>query len=1252
MSRNALCTLLMISGILAARVAAQEAPQERTVASAIVKLAEAPLVLIGSRLLDGATQTIDARTGDRLVLFWSVGCDGCIEQLRDQGPLLRQAMAFGLEVVTVALDPESAWPEAWTWIRRLALPGGSALGIEPGSMTGTVDPRFWVDAARLPHWASLTGDGAIAWSTAEAEESKRRLRAKVSLGQRGASTLDPYTRRAFELDESIRLFFADGEPGIDGGIVPAEPLETLCAPFADRRQHLHVAVCQELVGVGFVACEDWGPARRWLAAASRAYAASGDGFGHWLNLISQAWVEALSGSPRAGLSFLDEAAGLAATMRTGDFAFREETFADFARKVGIPLDWLPALAERGRSGLPRYFAEAAETITHTSRGKMLAMAEEPEAAHAALRSALDAAGGFDGRYAALPRVALGRLANEQGEFDAARSWLRLALELPHPSVIWHPQVNRSAILGELFDIAVAAGQLEEALRVSALAIEDARARNDRAALAIELAQQSRLLRDSGPGPDAAREVLLEARRVVPADSPCLKARIAYDLASLDHRAGRYGDAEREVGTALDELALCPELGTDLVSEVLRLASRVCRSLGDELCVENRQRQALAAARLATNPRHVLFSRATMDEASQGTPSRAFDALRAVAESSRDPRVREAASMVELIRPPTPEDDGFSISDYMPVEQWLEYEQQRAGAHEPHRIQTFGVEMVLRGVRAIRSGRLTQAEQLLMVAADRLRRAGHPDVESRARFGRGHALWRLGRREESVAEFIAAVDLLDELASDVGTHQRLATLFGSDWQSLYIAAVEALAATGDAALALRYSEKARARALLLQLGSIEESSSTSAGAGLHAEIAHLRVLIADQQAALFTAETETVTETERVRIEQQLAHARSALDELVLRQAVCAPPRIKAAPTVEITALQEALGAETSAVVFFSVPKHLIAWVIDREQVHMARIPWTTADAERVACLVGRVGRGSGALRGTQRMDDGCRNVEAMPEFLWKTLIGPIAARIRHQHVVLVQHGVLHQLPFAALRDPATGRFWIEDVTLSYAPSASALVHLRAGVIGPRALVLGTSAAVAEPLPWAENEAEGVARQLGTDAHVGDHALEALVWARASEVDVLHLAAHGYFEGDDPHSGRIALIAGEGHDGRIEVRELLFDLRLPTLDLVVLSACRTALGTRTRGDDVVGLVRAFMAAGAPTVIASLWPVDDRASAELMTDFYEQLRAGRSVGDALRHAQLARLRGAKHADPYYWAAFGLYGVAGSRFESAAN
>jgi CHAT domain-containing protein len=192
-----------------------------------------------------------------------------------------------------------------------------------------------------------------------------------------------------------------------------------------------------------------------------------------------------------------------------------------------------------------------------------------------------------------------------------------------------------------------------------------------------------------------------------------------------------------------------------------------------------------------------------------------------------------------------------------------------------------------------------------------------------------------------------------------------------------------------------------------------------------------------------------------------------------------------------------------------------------------------------------------------------------------------------------------------------------------------------------ALVLACSAGGA--LPYVRDEGQAVIQALGGQLLVDERATLVKLRSQAGSCRVLHLAAHGEFRPDEPLFSSLRL--ADGHLSTLDV----FDLEL-CCSLVTLSACETALGTVGAGDELMGLSRAFLYAGTPSLVLSLWKVEDRSTAALMGRFYEALRQGADKATALRHAQLALLRnqlgdGADHSLPYFWAPFLLIGHAGA-------
>jgi CHAT domain-containing protein len=143
--------------------------------------------------------------------------------------------------------------------------------------------------------------------------------------------------------------------------------------------------------------------------------------------------------------------------------------------------------------------------------------------------------------------------------------------------------------------------------------------------------------------------------------------------------------------------------------------------------------------------------------------------------------------------------------------------------------------------------------------------------------------------------------------------------------------------------------------------------------------------------------------------------------------------------------------------------------------------------------------------------------------------------------------------------------------------------------------------------------------------------------------VVHFATHGLLDAERPQFTGLALsLVGEtGGDGFLRVEEV-FNLRLGS-PLVMLSACETGLGKERRGEGVIGLTRAFIYAGAPTVGVSLWSVADKSTSELMPEFYRRLLGGQGSGApaAMRASQISMIAGKRYSAPFYWAPFVLVG-----------
>jgi CHAT domain-containing protein len=311
----------------------------------------------------------------------------------------------------------------------------------------------------------------------------------------------------------------------------------------------------------------------------------------------------------------------------------------------------------------------------------------------------------------------------------------------------------------------------------------------------------------------------------------------------------------------------------------------------------------------------------------------------------------------------------------------------------------------------------------------------------------------------------------------------------------------------------------------------------------------------------------------------------------------------------------------------------ILWTVERERIAVVTLPLGRQEVtERVQAF-------RDLIAARERQPD----MQRMAQALFNEFVRPGLRGRAPKELLIVPHDALHYLPFQALM-PAPGRYLLQEVPLHYYSSASLMQFTRAkGQAGAPTLFALGNPDFQDPtlsLRYAEREARGIAALFPETALVtGKAATKATSREEIRRHTVLHFATHAEFDETDPLGSSLLLAATGGEESRLEVQEI-FGLDLHA-SLVVLSACETALGKLTRGDELTGLTRAFIYAGTPSVITTLWQVNDRAAFELMREFYRHLKAGRDKAEALRQAQLAMLQ--RHPHPYYWAAYQLFGEA---------
>lgn len=324
--------------------------------------------------------------------------------------------------------------------------------------------------------------------------------------------------------------------------------------------------------------------------------------------------------------------------------------------------------------------------------------------------------------------------------------------------------------------------------------------------------------------------------------------------------------------------------------------------------------------------------------------------------------------------------------------------------------------------------------------------------------------------------------------------------------------------------------------------------------------------------------------------------------------------------------------------------------------------------------------------------------------LYKAVIEPAASVVGDKRILVVADGALNYIPFEALvknsdgADYASLNYLVKTNEIVYSPSASVIAAIRqgSGVSSGKSMLLvadpvfsaddprakgsaGTSSSAETRglglgLESAVNDVSGstdassttpggfhLARLSGTRteadeiskiAKAGGAQADLWIDLNANEDNVrshdmtgyrfMHVATHGLLDAERPQFTGVvlSLVGNKTNDGFLRTDEI-FNLKLGT-PLVMLSACETGLGKEKRGEGVIGLTRAFMYAGAPTVGVSLWSVADKSTADLMTDFYKRLLTGScSPAASMRAAQVAMIDGKKYSAPFYWAPFVLVG-----------
>jgi CHAT domain-containing protein len=517
----------------------------------------------------------------------------------------------------------------------------------------------------------------------------------------------------------------------------------------------------------------------------------------------------------------------------------------------------------------------------------------------------------------------------------------------------------------------------------------------------------------------------------------------------------------------------------------------------------------------------------------------------------------------------------------------------------------------------------------------------PALSFQMHFVRGQIARAAGESGAAYEAFRAALGFLETLRSSL-RGEELKIAFLKNKLEVYENLVDLCLARGggpaDAEEAFRYVEQAKSRSLQELLLKSAAPAPTHAP-GKSEIVRRVGELREELNWYYHRIEAEQLSPEERT--EERLRDLRSAVQahERELLRAIRELPaeaeavELLAPSTLPLPEVRAALPPRATLVEYFRVGDRFLAFLVSRDALQVVPVAMAPRVQHVLRLLQFQLGW---ARPGTGELSDASRrslfeSTRAHLAELYDELVAPVRPLLEADHLVVVPHDLLHYVPFHALFD---GRaHLIDSYSVSYAPSAT--IHALCRARPPRAdgpsLVLGVPA---PGTPFIAEEARAVAGRLPrAELFLDGEATADVVRARAAESRFVHVAAHGFFRGDNPMFSGVRL----GGGSYLTLYDL-YRLKLPA-ELVTLSACVSGLNVIAAGDELLGLARGLLRAGAESLLLTLWEVPDESTAIFMDAFYERALRTPNRARALQEAMIFVRERFPH--PIHWAPFVLSG-----------
>ena len=522
----------------------------------------------------------------------------------------------------------------------------------------------------------------------------------------------------------------------------------------------------------------------------------------------------------------------------------------------------------------------------------------------------------------------------------------------------------------------------------------------------------------------------------------------------------------------------------------------------------------------------------------------------------------------------------------------------------------------------------------------------------AQAGLGSTYERQGEVARAIAHYAEAIAQYDAVRESLAI-ESMGSSFLEDKYQAYPSIVQLLAGRGELDETFAYAEKYKAKGFLDILARGQTLFETHLPEAIRLELDEIQAELQETHAELSSVRATVMLEDRVTALELR----KSVLVDRV-REEHGEFYQLALSEPLEVSAIQSKVLEPGQFLVEYVIgEERLSIFVVSHDELQYREVPVSRRELSRRLSELSPLfvaDEPRGRFLNAELADFSLPPARA----LYEALLEPVEEWLPESaELIIVPDDFLFYLPFELLvaesddaehrYDFAAATFVVERYAVSYSPSASLLDpglrrarHYEKGVLAFGNPAFGDSLDDQPPLPNSEAEVEAIGdafSDFDNGVFTGDEATEAVFAREAADYGVLHFATHFLSDDRQPLYSRI-MLAG---DDVLQTYEI-FDAEL-NAELAVLSACNTGLGKLEKGEGLIGISRAFLYAGVPSLVVSLWSVDDEATARIMELFYEHLRSGASKNQALRQAKLDYLSDARgdKKDPFYWGPFILSG-----------